>query len=314
MLYHFNTRLHSGGSGKYFDLLQKIRDDQIFIGIGEISVKNIFRFLFDNIKFSRNENHVKIFHSQLTLFLLFWFCRGPVFFIPHGIVNGAVFQWKIRNAVQFVILRYSTIEVIGCGSEEYANLLLLLGQKGKKRAQLLRNPAIPLLERSIITGNRFLFCGPAIPQKGIDRFFKLVPRCYQHRCDIISNFAIDTKYAKKSELMLQQSRMTNLGLQKITPLLLSNYKALVVCSTFEGLPFLVLEALSNGLPVILPNVPGCAELADCVGVICYDLHQRDLSNELKMVEQMPKIRQHDINKFEKIYSIKTFNAFWSSIG
>ena len=314
MIFHFNTKLHSGGSGKYFDLLQNIRPDQVFVGIGNVSITAIFHFILSNINNCRNSKYVFVFHSQLSLFLLFWFCKGPVYFIPHGIVNGKEYQWRIRNAIQFLILRYTEIQVIGCGLTEYENLQGILGPNQKKRAHLLLNPAVSVGRIPDKIGNRFLFCGPSIPQKGLVRFLELVPSNYELRCDVITNFSIGTNYSKKCEKLLQQSKVTYLGPQRVSPSLLSNYQTLVVCSAFEGLPFLVLEALSNGLTVILPNVPGCSELADCAGVVCYDLHQETLENEFQISDKMPRIKDSDIDRFERTYSFEKFQFFWRNLG
>ncbi len=312
MIYHFNTKLNSGGSGKYFELLKEIRVDQVFDAIGRITLVNIFSFIFRNLTIVRDESVVKVFHSQITLCLLIMLCRGKTFYIPHGIVNGMHYQWPIRNFLNRIVIRHCSIGIIGCGVEEYENIVKIAGKTRKAQPYLLRNPAIPVRERPELVGERLLFCGPCIRQKGLDRLVELVPSSFQVSVDVVTNEGPFDKFSSNVFESLRRTQLNLIGYQKIDPTFLSNYKALIVCSRFEGLPFLVLEALSMGLHVILPNTPGCREISHIDGVTLYNLDKDSLYEELLLLDNIkPKV---DIDLVEKTYSLNEFKQFWENVG
>ena len=313
MICHYNTKLKSGGSGKYFSLLKDVRNDQIFDAIGNLSFTNILLFILRNYKLVRNEKLVKVFHSQIVLLVLIFFCHGRVIFVPHGIINGMKYQKHIRNVLHKIIFRFFSVEVIGCGEDEYTNILKLIGKNGKAKASLLLNPAIPVQSKATIDGDRLLFCGPCISQKGLDRLLDLVPQEYEDKLDIVTSLDVNTKYANLCKRKLKDKNVQIFGFRKIDGPFLMRYKALIVCSRFEGLPFLALEALSSGIHVILPAVPGCAELSKYNGVMVYDFDQVDLSKELSAIYKSAKLTDSDISLIEGKYSIEKFIHYWRDV-
>ena len=94
---------------------------------------------------------------------------------------------------------------------------------------------------------------------------------------------------------------------------LKNYKALIVASRFEGLPFLVLEALCAGLYVVLPDVPGCKELSKYDGVITYQFNQKDIASELVQLEILGSRSESSNKELQNIYSYEDFILFWKSL-
>jgi len=316
MIFHYNTLLNSGGAGKYFRLLKDIRNDQIFDTLGSKKIGSIIKFLLRNYQIARDQNCIKVFHSQITLIILIFFCRGKVIFIPHGIINGLEYLNPFRRLISIIILRIKKINVICCGEDEFSKALNITGESEiDGRIILLRNPYIhsQTLETDFKEG--FLFCGPMISQKGLDRLISMVDNKYQKDFTIVTKLSLNTKYAKKIKMLFEKADFDVRDYLKITPEVLSKYRALVVCSRFEGMPFLVLEALAAGTSVLLPNVPGCRELHGYEGVITYDLDKKNLDKELS---ELLSSNMNEIfiakQQLSDIYSYKDFNKFWINTG
>ena len=223
------------------------------------------------------------------------------------------YQRPIRNFLNRIVFRHCSIGIIGCGVEEYENIIQIIGKSGKAQPYLLRNPAIPVHDRPELVGERLLFCGPCILQKGLDRLVELVPSNFQAVVDIVTNEEPFDKFSTNVFQRLRRSQFNIIGFQKIDSSFLSNYKALIVCSRFEGLPFLVLEALTMGVPVILPNTPGCREISHIEGVILYDFDKDSLHEELLFFNNVKETPQVDINLLESTYSLNEFKQFWGNV-
>lgn len=168
-----------------------------------------------------------------------------------------------------------------------------------------------------------LYCGRLTPIKGVDRLIRafrpLVQKWPDARLTLVGmGESMDELKLLVQELGLQnQIRFTG-WLQK-KELYSHFYQADLLClpSETEGLPSVILEAMSIGLPVVATRVGGVAEIVDdqATGILVAPHDEAALSEALLMLAADPafreKLGQQALAKWKKRKNpmISLFNAY-----
>lgn len=236
------------------------------LGVGTIDVISLSSII--------DESVLLISNSQICALIGSIFYSGRHYYVTHGFANGLPFINGTRALVWKLQIQLPGTKLIACGDSEYRAITSILGKSN--RVSIVRNASInnTIFEKSNSVCKprgrsiNLLFIGRISLQKGLDILLRSLIILQQKG---ISGFTLtvigpEQKEEKKfrseisnllSELKVQP---TILPAQKVTPNLFSSYDALVMPSRFEGLPYLLLEAASFLIPVIVSNCDGCNDV------------------------------------------------------
>ena len=324
--YHI-TNKSIGGGGRYIAMLKEILGADLTISsIGSLTLQNIWGYL-SSLLTCRNQPMVNVFGSQITLQLGVFLVKGTKYYMPHGLFHGQSIYGLRRNLL-ILTLRWSKIRVICCGYEEYENFIKVLGVS---KCLLVPNTLNPIRQVEFkhrqktfdylpidLAKKRVLFCGNGIPQKGLTELLKKWPAVGGSiLLDVVGDHEHKNSYC---ELCLYQiSTLENvqyLGEVSIKSDFLKIYDVVIISSKFEGLPFFGLECISAGLPLMIPNKPGCRELAAFSNTYLYTLESFD-SFSVQLGKAL------DCNEYQKqnldedpvwsLYDYNTFKEFWINV-
>jgi glycosyltransferase involved in cell wall biosynthesis len=134
----------------------------------------------------------------------------------------------------------------------------------------------------------------------------------------------DGKLRKKIELQIQVLKLGNhiklLGVRNDILYLMQNVDVFVMSSAWEGLPIVILEAASVGLPAVVTNVGGNKEVIenDKNGFIVPPKDSDELSKAIKKMIELPKTRRIEMGKYSRlkvknIYEINKIVEKWLKI-
>jgi len=109
-----------------------------------------------------------------------------------------------------------------------------------------------------------LFVGLLVPRKGIDKIIKMADKLRKE--DVVFLLAGDGPKRKEYEQKVKQLKLENkvifLGWRTDTPRLYQASDMLVLPAEGEGLPGVVMEAMSYGIPCVASNIPCIPDLID----------------------------------------------------
>jgi glycosyltransferase involved in cell wall biosynthesis len=158
-----------------------------------------------------------------------------------------------------------------------------------------------------------LFVGLLVPRKGIDKIIKMADKLRKE--DAVFLLAGDGPNRKEYEQQVRQLKLENkvkfLGFRTDTPRLYQASDLLVLPAEGEGLPGVVMEAMSFGVPCIASNIPCIPDLTDNgkSGYLCTKDDYKEFAAKIKEL-------LHDKAKREKMSkeAVKKINAFeWDSV-
>jgi len=234
-----NFKYNPVGVIKLISLIKKRKYDVVHVHLFPASafVAVASLFLSRNIKFVFTEHSVHNRRRSLSIFKL------------------------------FDILIYNRYSSIVCISSKIKDVLLKwLPQLGKK-VTIIPN-SVPISE-SIDTDHPkiydILFIGRFKKIKGIDILFKAVNILkfqYQKKIKvaIVGNGPLKEELKELVEKLQIKSEIKFLGTRKDVSRIMFSSKILTLSSEWEGLPMVILEAMSRGLPVIATAVGGIPDV------------------------------------------------------
>lgn len=126
---------------------------------------------------------------------------------------------------------------------------------------------------------------------------------------IIGNGEIEVVNQVNEISSVSQKRILFLGSKENVVDYMNCADALILTSIYEGLPIVVLEALSMGLPVLSTPVGGVPDvITDGVnGFLAKSKHKQDI---IEIIEKFSNLENHEIDKIRE-NNIRLFNEFYS---
>ncbi len=205
---------------------------------------------------------------------------SPVVLVAHGVVSstlaarrGWAYTWFFRHVVErAAVTRASKILVVNAQVGEY-----YAGQYPKATAGKILQLEIGILPEEFadrprtnvaIAGvnSRFptiLFVGRLSPEKNVDLFVEACDRLVASGERFVALVVGDGPGASELSVLRRTrpwlSWLPSLPREALLDVM-STAKLLAICSTYEGLPTVLLEALASGIPVVSTDVGRSAEL------------------------------------------------------
>lgn len=160
----------------------------------------------------------------------------------------------------------------------------------------------------------FLFVGRFSYQKNIPLLLEVFSdnSLKDTKLLIIGDGSEEIKNTVIKQSSLTKNRIQYLGKKRNILDYMNAVDALVLTSHHEGLPIVILEALSVGLPIISSPVGGIPDVIDNKknGFLSKGLNKQDILdviNEFRMLDskKISKIKKNNIKEFDNKYSIET---------
>jgi glycosyltransferase involved in cell wall biosynthesis len=156
-----------------------------------------------------------------------------------------------------------------CVSRSVAEFTETVGRLAKEKIVVIPNgiDIVPVNKIGNEKSNRVIFVGRLTYQKGVDWFLETIPdwlgQLPDWECWIVGdgedyNSLRNILYGKDYDSV--RNRIKFSGWRSDVPELLVTSKILVLPSRWEGMPNVVLQAMSVGLPVVAAEVEGISEL------------------------------------------------------
>lgn len=215
--------------------------------------------------------------------------RVPVIFHPHGLEmyqhKGSLIEDFKSLPLRGIVARHCRLAdiVISLGGR-LTDLICKLGVDRSKIAILPNCGPLPIQQAKPRGNNgRFLFVGRAERRKGVDVLLNAIAICTDARLDIVGMKGTDTTI----------DRVTFHGPIRNRNVIMQYYLQagyLVLPSFAEGMPTVILEAFSSGLPVIATNVGAVNELVrdDETGFLVEPGDANALANAMKRAILLPE--------------------------
>ena len=264
--------------------------------------------------------HVHLFPADIFSALASLFLPKDVVWIfsEHSVFN------RRRSFKIFKILdsfTYSRYLKVICVSKQVESALFGWVPSIKGKTKVIPN-AVPV-SGSLETRNckiyDILFVGRLTQAKGIDvllRAIKILKNKYSKKLKIaivgnghlkenLNNLSIDLGINKE---------VTFLGVRKDIDELMLSSKTFVLPSRWEGFGLVIIEAMSNMLPVIASDVGGIPEIIEngVNGILVPSENPKNLAKAIKQLlentELRKKIAQNAYKKVKEKYSIEAYSA------
>ena len=216
--------------------------------------------------------HSHMVHANLLSRVTRLFCHMPVLVCTaHNVDEGGRRrEWMYRltdhladvttNVSQAGVDRYVRVGAVPAGR------ILLMPNGVDTHAFAASQEQRVAMRTSLGLGREFVFLSLVRLEivKGVDTLLLAMERVVQDCPDVILLIAGEGSQRLPLECMLAQldlcrNKVVFLGLRKDTAELMAASDALVLPSRMEGLPMVLLEAASSGLPVVATDVGGSSE-------------------------------------------------------
>jgi glycosyltransferase involved in cell wall biosynthesis len=280
-------------------LASKKLDDSVRIVDFDSSKKwDLFFALRLLLKLRKIKPDVLHIHSSLLLFYVFYFpfifpnCR--IFHTIHSQVTSAYirslkwvqrFTWGRRKIEHVVISSSIRNEYVSI----FPELSFTVIENGVKQLALSKKGVefdLDKRKRLLAIGNftkvkRFDLLAEVLQMPEIRPFFRI---------QILGQENSDLKSVTRHIQSLNAENIELLGLKENVGDYLNSADALVIWSSVEGMPLVMLESLSMGCPVIASPVGGIPDViksGDC-GILTRGLSQSDLKDALLFFKDIPK--------------------------
>lgn len=207
-------------------------------------------------------------------------------YVSHGwscIYNGGRFS-GILCSIEKVLSLFSD-RILCVSNNDYNNATSKIGI-AKNKLITITNGIKPMPARTNEPLNgqmNLIFVGRMVHPKRPDLLLEVISQCPDIKVDLVGDGPM------LSKLKAEYSSYTNIRfLGEVKNFSdFNRYNAFVLTSDSEGLPMSALEAASAGLPLLLSNVGGCAELIDSeiANGILYENDKYSLLNAFKTLHE-----------------------------
>ena len=169
-----------------------------------------------------------------------------------------------------------------------------------------------------------IYAGLIVPRKGIDVMLKVTQKLSRKNKNIKLLLVGDGPSKKKYFDLIKQLKIGNnvvfLGWRKDIPSIMKSSNVLILPSTGEGLPGVIMEAMASGLPTIASNIPCIPDLVDnnatgylcnIADVGCYVKNINKLIENKKLREKLGKNAKKKISLLEWDKLLKSYKKLYS---
>lgn len=241
--------------------------------LGNPVTPGLLKWIMSNLdQFDIVHLHSHLFLSSNVTALLTAIRSTPTVLSNHGLVSGSYprslqLAWT-RFALKFLLNHCSKLV---CYTEADAAVFLRLGARLNQLAVIpngVDTDKFAFVERSFSSPLRLVWLGRMAPEKGLDRL-------------LIALHLMDERRRKVSLTLVGtgplegtvRGAISQLNLSEVVtiqapvpydrvPEVLSKHDALILPSLTEGLPRVVLEAMSSGMPVLCSDLPQLRDVTE----------------------------------------------------
>lgn len=225
---------------------------------------------------------------------------------------------KILGLSPYLIYKITKIWVDYHTAVSNESLKLLLDKKAiskPKSSVMLNGLFVDRYQHSSIKNKTFkwLSVGRLIPVKN----YKLLISACEVLADENMNFKLDIigDGLQKQDLIHLIKEKKNaqnvslIGLSKDIPNILKDYDAFVISSNSEGLPMVLLEAMSAKLPIVSTNVGGIPEVINNSkgGMIVESRNKMKLASAMRLMMEQSEVNLKEMGNNNYIYVKKKFD-------
>jgi glycosyltransferase involved in cell wall biosynthesis len=228
-----------------------------------------------------------------------------------------LFGWIIFNTPDIITLYGESLIpfALKAGMKKEKIRIISTGIEIKKKYTKIENPKVLIL-----------FAGLMIPRKGILQILLIAKALEKENIHfILAGDGPQKKEYERNAKIMELKNVTFLGWVKDMSSLYKTSDILILPAVGEGLPGVVMEAMSYGVPCIASDIPCLPDLIDSGknGCLCNPNQIRDficstrgISNNKKLRKQLginafEKIKQYDWNKvipkYKKLYEVNNVN-------
>ena len=233
-------------------------------------------------------------------------------------------EWNRRRKYKwfnpFEKFTYSRFSTIICVSKRVRDVLSTWIPGIEKKSIIMLNiVTVPEKQWFIDGGHNWdlLLVGSFREAKGIDLFLKIFSRLRERGNNIISAIAGDGPLRGKLEQLAEELNIKEnvkfLGYRSDINTIMLSSRVLIITSRWEGLPIVLLEAMSLGVPVVATKVGGIPEIIqnNINGILISDI--QDIESSASSIEkllinrdQMERLGSQARNTIIKHYSVKQY--------
>jgi len=192
------------------------------------------------------------------------FCN-KLFFTEHNTTNNRRkwFLWP------FDVAMYIPLDRLVCISYGVQTETTKWNRFLKNKSVVIENAISPCSVKSeydCIAGNfRLITVGRLVADKNIELQIRMLCSVEYAHLDIYGEGSLRRSLEDLSVLLGVRNRVNFCGVTNSLPKIYRRYDAYIHTATLEGFGLVVAEAMSAGLPVIVPNLPGISEVAGEAG-------------------------------------------------
>ena len=247
-----------------------------------------------------NPSTLIISNSQLTALLSAIIFPWRHYYVTHGIANGINYISKIRKIFWLIQINFFGTKLIGCGMAEFKNI---------RKNLIFKNNAFQINNGIVFDSNlhyeykktkklHLCYIGRLSDQKGIDIILDaLIKRKDQLKFTIIG----DTNYLSSNLLEKIQIIRTKTNIkiflksyQEINKKVISPFNLIIIPSRFEGLPYILLEAINYCIPIISSDCNGINEIMHPSSL----RFKNQSANSLNFkINEFAKMSKNDVRQF-----------------
>ena len=244
----------------------------------KVPIKAIFKF----IRIVHDEN-IQIFHTHyLKPYIIAGFCniflKRIVIFNYHGIFikneYNNFFEKAFYQIAHFAITKFRGVQLVLTPSK-FSKKRLLSETNRFSKVISYYNGGDQILDNSGLDDNivskiesvdsfRIIYVGRIDSEKRVDRAIDLISQLKKENVDIhlfiFGNGDLMNEIRLQIERLNVQKLITFLGIVKNPKIYFKLFDTLILTSDREGLPLVIWEAMSQGLPIISTDVGGIKEI------------------------------------------------------
>lgn len=261
--------------------------------------------------------HVHLFPSSLYLYLASFFINKDIklIFTEHSISNRRR-KYFIFKILDFLV--YNRYHKIICVSDRVRESLIEWIPIIKSKVVVINN-GVPILNNSVnVKQNKIydiLFMGRLEKIKGLDVLLNamkiIVEKSYNLKLAIVGHGSLKNYLVNLTKMLKIENNIIFINSVHNIKSIMEISKLLVLPSKYEGLPMIVLEAMSNNIPVISTKVGGITELIKDKynGILVEPNNPEDLANAILTLlydERLYNfIKKNAFETVKKYYNINT---------